>query len=125
MNLKMKAIIFWALIAFSIIFLLRTVRESPKDFSLWTLGFVVPFVILTNWFFSRFSGPRKRTAMIALLSAFFGIDALCFAIWNFVIRMPGDSKGTVAMSVSLVACLFFCIISVRSFLGLRKSQFPT
>jgi len=121
-NSKMKTIIFWALMLFCVVFLWRTVRQRPY---LWTLGFVVPFGILTNRFLGRFSGPRKWTAWIALFSGHFAILALCFAVWNFVIRMPGNDRDLANVAVLCGVGLLCCLISVRSFLSLRKSQIPT
>jgi hypothetical protein len=95
------------------------------SFDPWALGAAIGTAALTAHYTKRLPRAQKWMAYAAVISAWAAVFVLAIAAWSFVTRSSGDSKNLVTIAVSVLACLFFCIVSVRSFLGLRKSQFPT
>jgi hypothetical protein len=87
-NRKVSIVLFWALMAFATIALWRTVREDPRG-SLRTVAFVVPLILFFNWFRSRFSGPRRRLAMIMIYSALFAVIAGLVVVFNILLFRSG------------------------------------
>ena len=74
MKQNVSVVLFWALIAVSVVSLVRMTREDWRG-SLRTVAFVVPFVLLTSWLQSRFKGPKRRMGTIMIYSALLAMVA--------------------------------------------------
>ena len=117
-----RVIVFWALIAFSVAFLWREVRQHPGD-SLWSAAVVVPVVLFSLLFVNRFSGARKRIATLALELALVALLAGAVAAWKFVLLWSGYGirENVVIEGVAAsILCVVCVVASARSFLRLRR-----
>lgn len=104
---------------------LRVGKFDMASFDPWALGAAIGTAALTAHYTKRLPRAQKWVAYAVVTSAWAAIGALSIAIWSFVLWMPGDGRDLMRVAVSLGACLLFCIVFVRSFLSLKKSQIPT
>jgi hypothetical protein len=117
-----KAIVFWALIAFSIGFLWREIKQNPHD-SLWNGAIVVPVVLFSLLFVNGFSGARKRAAIIMVESALLAVLIAAIATWKFLLLGSGYGVKVTSLIEGVAAGILFvaCVgISLWSFSRLRK-----
>ena len=122
MSLSLKKIIFLALMVISVGFLTWAMGHDPKQ-TLWDGASAVTFVVLTQWFASRFSGRKRRTAWIAIYWALGAMVAGAYAFWEFTLLRGGylEQQGLVK---AVIACAIFVVCSSASvwlLLSLRKS----
>jgi hypothetical protein len=122
MSLSLKKIIFLALMVASVGFLTWAMGHDPKR-TLWDGVSAVTFVVLTQWFASRFSGRRQRTAWIAIYWALGAMVAGAYAIWEVVLLRVGypEQQSLVKMAIAGVIFVVCGSASVSSLLSLRKS----
>jgi len=121
-KVKAKVVVFWAIVALCGVLLWQETKQDPSE-SLRTAAFVVPIVLLTQWFASRFSGRRRRTARIAIYGALGAMVASLYALWEFMLFRSGFNErqnlvGTVIGGMVFVLC---SSVSVWSLFRLRKS----
>ena len=117
-----KAVIFWLLIALAGVGAWWATKHDPRE-SLRTAAFVVPFVVLTQWFASCFSGRKRRTAWIAIYWALGAMVAGAYAFWDITLLRVGYPEPQ-SLAKALVAGAIFVVCSsasVWSLLSLRKS----
>jgi len=121
-SLKLKSIVFSALIVGSFGFLSWAIGQDPRE-SLRTAAFVVPLVVLTQWFVSRFSGRRRRAAFIAVYSALGAMVASAYAVWEFTLFWVGYDERRNSVEAAVAGAIFVVcsLVSVWSLLSLRKS----
>jgi len=119
---KAKIVVFWALMSLCVVFLWQTTRQDPRGW-LRTAAFVVPFVLLTQWFASRFSGRRRRTAWIAVYWALGAMVTGSYAFWEFTrFRFGYQERQSLVGAVIGGAVFVVCSsLSVWSLFRLRKS----
>jgi hypothetical protein len=119
---SLKKIIFLALMVVSVGFLTWAMGHDPKR-AFWDGASAVTFVVLTQWFASRFSGRKRRTAWIAIYWALGAMVAGAYAFWEFTLLRVGylEQQGLVK---AVIACAIFVVCSSASvwfLLSLRKS----
>jgi hypothetical protein len=121
-------VLFWALIAIAVLFLVRTTREDWRG-SLRIAVFVVPFVLLTGWFESRFKGPKKQMARIMVNSALFAAVAGSLALWDVTLFRSGFQTRYSLMEAIVAGAVFVVSGSVLGWSLLRllrsANKFPT
>jgi hypothetical protein len=121
-------VLFWALIAIAVLFLVRTTREDWRG-SLRTAVFVVPFVLLTGWLEGRFEGPKKRMARIMVNSALFATVAGFFMLWDVTLFRSGFQTRYSLVEAIVAGAVFVVSGSVLGWSLLRllrsANKFPT
>jgi MFS family permease len=130
MSLGLKKVIFLALVVASVGFLAWAMGHDPKE-TLWDGASAVIFVAVTQWFTSRFSGRRRRTAWIAIYWALGAMVTGAYAFWEFILLRVGYTEQK-SLAKAVVAGAIFVVCSsasVWSLVSLRKSatnrQIPT
>jgi hypothetical protein len=130
-SLSLKKIIFLALMIVSVGFLAWAMGHDPKE-TLWDGAFALTFVVLTQWFASRFSGQRRRTAWIAIYWALGAMVTGAYAFWKFTLFRFGYQGQQSLVEAVVVGTIFVACssASVWSLVSLRRSgatnrQIPT
>jgi Kef-type K+ transport system membrane component KefB len=83
------------------------------------IGVAVSAVAPLMRYLDRLPSTKRRLMIIALSSACWAGIALSFAILAFAIR-EGDSRTSIKVAAGLGVFLVCSLVSVRSFLRLRK-----
>jgi hypothetical protein len=125
---KISIVLFWALIVLSLIALSRMTWHDWRG-SLRTTVFVVPLILVTNWFQSRFKGSKRRTAMIVIDSALFSVLTGSFLLWNYMLLRsnyppPGSSTEGIISGLLFLASSAVFVWSLRRLLR-RQDKVPT
>ena len=125
MSLGLKKVIFLALIVGSVGFLAWAMGHDPKQ-TLWDGASAVTFVLLTQWFASRFSGHRRRTAWIAIYWALGAMVTGAYAFWEFTLFRIGHTEQQSLVKAVVVGAIFVVCssASVWSFVSLCRSAAP-
>ncbi len=122
MKVKAKVVVVWAVVALCGVLLWQETKQDPRE-SLRTAAFVLPVVLLTQWFASRFSGRRRRTAWIAIYGALGAMVTSAYTLWEFLLFRSGFHErqnlvGTVIVGMAFALC---SSVSVWALFRLRKS----
>jgi hypothetical protein len=111
MTRKVSIILFWTLIVLSVIGVSRMTWQDWRG-SLRTAAFVVPLVVVTSWFRSRFAGPKKRMATVLIYSAMFAMVAGAMLAWDVTLFRTGLQVRSDLMEAFVAGVVFLVSVSV-------------
>ena len=128
MTRKVSIILFWTLIVLSVVALSRMTWQDWRG-SLRTGAFVVPFVIVTSWFQSRFTGPKRRAATIMVYSVLGAMVGGSVTFWDWMLYRSGylEQRNLVEAAVGGAIFIVCFSVSVWSLFRLcrRTEKLPT
>ena len=118
---KINLVLFWALILMCVVALFRLSWQDWRK-HLPIVLLVMPGVFVINWFLNRFTGRRKRTALIMVLSAEGAAIAGAMACWNWILLQTAflHRGSVVGLWMSGAIFLVCCSLVVWSSLRLRR-----
>ncbi len=120
---KISIVLFWALILICVVALFRLNWQNWRE-HLGIVVLAVPIVFVTNRFLSRFTGRKKRMALIMLCSVEGAIISGGMLYWDRVLLNRSSSMADWAFGAIFLIC---CWAMVWSLFGLRRptDKLPT